>query len=196
MTNWHLVRASRSRDLDKVIKSLSTFLPLVICLYRIEETIKVPLFQTPYIFALWETGDASTWHLVRWTRGVAEIVGGAVPAIVPQVEVDSWRALANEDSIIDEQTLFEQRFRLGQTVQFSYGSFEDLTGEFMGFRGNSAGVKIPFLGRQTIVYIPVDLVRQVDVAKQTFTRDESRPRSMRRDSRKWQRFDSLQQASV
>lgn len=191
MTNWHLVRATRSRDLSRVVESLSLFLPNVVCLYRIEEKIKVPLFHTPYVFAAWATNDAAIWHLVRWTQGVAEIVGGAIPAVVSEVEIDSWRALADADGIIDKQTLLEQRFRIGQEVSFSYGSFEERKGEFVGFRGNSAGIKIPFLGRQTIVYIPVNLVCQVDAAKQIL---ESRPRQMRRDTRKWQRIGALQEA--
>lgn len=194
LTNWHLVRATRSRDLDRVIKSLSVFLPSVVCLYRVEEASKVPLFQTPYIFAAWVTSDAATWHLVRWTLGVAEIVGGATPAIVPEVEVDSWRALADVDGVVDQQTFHGQRFKIGEQVQFSHGSFEEKQGEFTGFRGNSAGIKIPFLGRQTIVYIPTHLVSRVDVVKQTFSRDESRPRKMRRDTRKWQRIGELVEA--
>lgn len=195
MTNWHLVRAARSRDLDRVVKSLSIFLPNVVCLYRMENHVKVPLFQTPYLFASWATKDAAIWHLVRRTRGVSEIVGGADPAVVPEVELESWRALANDLGIIDEVTFLNQRFKIGQKVLFSYGSFEDLVGEFVGFKGNSAGIKIPLLGRPVVVYVPTNLVTgQVDVAKQTLK--ESRPRVMRRDSRKWQRIDSLQNISA
>jgi transcription antitermination factor NusG len=197
LTDWHLVRAARSRDLERVTKSLSRLLPSVVCLYRIEHQVKVPLFQTPYLFAAWATADAAAWHTVRWTAGVAEIVGGATPAIISEVEVASWRALADLDGVVDQQTLLEQRFTVGDCIEFSYGSFEERPGEFIGFRGNSAGIKIPFMGRQTIVYVPVNLVRRVeDAAKQTFTRDESRSRQMRRNTRKWQRVGALQEAAA
>lgn len=166
--DWHLVRCVRGRLLPEVAKALEQHTDGLECFYRDEEQVvrgvkitrRAPLFGTPYVFAAWPTHDAETWHRVRWTRGVAEIVGGAIPAVVPTTDVEAWRALASADGTIDEDDLFEKTCDMerGEPVSFEYGALGERRGTFYQMRGNSAGITIDYFGRSSVVYVPISVV--------------------------------------
>lgn len=166
--DWHLVRCLRGKAMPEVSAALWQHVDGLECFYRDEVQVvrgtkitrRAPLFGTPYVFVAWPTRDAHIWHRVRWTRGVAEIVGGEVPAVVPTTDVEAWRALASADGTIDEDDLFEKTCDLerGERVSFSYGAFGERSGTFYQMRGNSAGVTISYFGRDSVVYVPVNLI--------------------------------------
>lgn len=163
---WHLVRCASGVAMPIVAESLRGIVASTECFYRVERvplrgtmvTRKFPLFDTPYVFANWETHDPVTWHEVRRVRGVREIIGGVVPAVVSDVEVSSWRALVDDNGVLDVSEARLALFEIGHQVTFTLGSFEDTLGEVVGFRGQSVGIKFCFLGRDNVVYLPPNIV--------------------------------------
>jgi transcription antitermination factor NusG len=175
---WHLVRCGSWKALPQVTSELLGEVGPAECFYRDELVLRsgravvcrFPLFQTPYIFASWETRDPVIWHVVNRIRGVAEIIGGEIPAVISTAEVEAWRSLADADGVISQDALARSRFEIGDPVEFTDGSFSDYPGVFVGFRGQSMGVKIAFLGRETVIYLSPNIVRRVECAPDLVSR--------------------------
>lgn len=194
--SWHLVRCATSRVLCYVTEEIRSEVGPAECFYREEESLRAsggmvvqrrPLFQTPYIFAAWETTDPYAWHAVRAIRGVAEIVPGEQrpgtlwrePAVVRDSEVAAWRALADDEGVVNGSTFHTARFEIGDRVEFTFGAFENKVGTFAGMAGRLAGVKIPFLGGETVIYLWPNLLCLIERAPGT----TSRTRPCRRKQR-------------
>jgi hypothetical protein len=141
---------------------------------------RYPLFQTPYIFADWPTEDAEAWHRVKRIRGVVSILGGTLPACVPAEEVEAWKILADFEGVISQETLSRVAFKVGEMVEFTFGAFDEKIGQVIGYRGQAVGVKIPFLGGETVIYLSPNILRCVERAPDD---PVSRTRRCRRNKR-------------
>lgn len=192
---WHLVRCAHASRLGFVRDELRAIVDEVLALYRVSDTRegvvrfkprqarRQPLFQTPYLFAAWPTGDGATWHRVRWQPGVAEIIGGALPAIIPSIEVENWKRLATVDGLVENEKVLA--FDAGDLVSFDFGLFEQKIGTFVEVSGQDAAIEISILGRPTVVYVPITKVFFVKSAADSrlTVPKRSRFRRMRRPNR-------------
>jgi hypothetical protein len=186
--SWHLVRCIRGHFLESVTLAIRSEVGPAECFYRRETLVlrgtivhrRYPLFQIPYIFADWVTEDADAWHRVKSIRGVSSILGGVLPACVPVEEVEAWRLLADLEGVISEETLSRIAFEVGESVEFTFGAFEEKIGEVVGYRGQAVGVKISFLGGETVIYLAPNILRCVERAPDN---PVSRTRRCRRNKR-------------
>lgn len=167
--SWHLVRCAFGRLLPKIRDTIRSEVGEAECFFREEMVLqrgllvnrRYPLFETPYIFADWPTEDAVAWHAVKRIRGVVSIAGGVYPAVISAGEVEAWQSLANDSGLVSIDDMFRlPEFEAGDILEFSLGAFEEKVGEFVGYKGRSVGVKIPFLGSETVIYLSPNIVRR------------------------------------
>ncbi|MBI4365222.1 MAG: hypothetical protein HY543_00210 [Deltaproteobacteria bacterium] len=98
--------------------SYELFFPKMRALDRVK-----PLFPS-YLFIRTDFSDPTLHRLVRFTRGVTRILGGASPKPVPDDLVDTLRTRTRDGALIEQTLLFKE----GDQVRVRRGILKDLAG--------------------------------------------------------------------
>ena len=117
--------------------------------------VEKKLFPSYVLVKMVLTDD--TWYIVRNTRGVTGFVGpGSKPVPLTDKEVAALGVESGRTSSV------EVRFREGDNVVVSGGSFDGFTGkvEKIDLEAQSADVTVSMFGRETTVTIPLTQLNQ------------------------------------
>lgn len=83
-----------------------------------------PLFPA-YLFVHMDLGDASLYHMIKYTRGVRKILGhGSLPVPVPDEMIDILKERVSDEDIIEQRITMNK----GDEVRVRSGIFQDLVG--------------------------------------------------------------------
>lgn len=159
---WHVAICDRARVMDaaRAIGNLSCISEVcapftTVKLVRRGRALEVVRpWLGPMVLARWPGADPFAWHDVMDTVYVADILGGWMPATVPDASVTQFlKAIDDLQNISTAEQV--PPCAPGDAVRFSHlNIFYRVIGHCIWIAAGLVGIRVSLLGRETIISVP------------------------------------------
>ncbi len=101
------------------------FWPKIKSLIRGRQITRVKGLFPSYVFVHVNPHDANIMHMIRYTRGIRNVLGGAInPIVVPDELIDIIYERVNQDNVLEQGLILKE----GDQVRITTGPYADLIG--------------------------------------------------------------------